>query len=52
MVREICKNKAFLKNKTEIAVQDDLEITQDLLDTLTAYKDKISGSWFHRQELI
>ena len=37
MVRKICKDEMFLAQKAEPAVQDDLEIAKDLLDTLTAH---------------
>ena len=36
MVREICKDEAFLAQKAEPATADDLAVAQDLLDTLTA----------------
>lgn len=39
MIREICKDEAFLAQKSEPAAQDDLEIARDLLDTLAAHKD-------------
>lgn len=38
MVREICKDKAFLARKAESATADDLGVAQDLLDTLIAHK--------------
>ena len=43
MIREICKNEAFLAQKSEPAAQDDLEIAKDLLDTLAAHKDDCVG---------
>ena len=43
MIREICKDEFFLSQKAEPATADDLEIAQDLLDTLTAHKDGCVG---------
>ena len=43
MVREIMRDEAFLSQKAEPATQDDLNIAQDLLDTLTAHKDSCVG---------
>lgn len=43
MVREICKEEAFLAQKGEPATPDDLEIARDLLDTLAAHKDGCVG---------
>ena len=43
MVREICKDEAFLAQKAEPATADDLSIAQDLLDTLVAHKDGCVG---------
>lgn len=43
MVQEICKDEVFLAQKSEPAVQDDLEIAKDLLDTLAAHKDGCVG---------
>ena len=43
MVREICKDEAFLAQKAEPATADDLGIAQDLLDTLIAHKDGCVG---------
>ena len=43
MVREICKDEAFLAQKAEPATADDLGIAQDLLDTLVAHKDGCVG---------
>ena len=37
MIREICKDEFFLSQKAESATADDLEIAQDLLDTLAAH---------------
>ena len=43
MVREIMRDEAFLSQKAEPATQDDLNIAQDLLDTLTAHKTGYVG---------
>ncbi|MDD6176048.1 MAG: peptide deformylase [Firmicutes bacterium] len=43
MVREICKDEAFLSQKAEPAAADDLGTAQDLLDTLAAHKDGCVG---------
>ena len=43
MVREICKDEAFLSQKAEPATADDLGVVQDLLDTLVAHKDGCVG---------
>ena len=43
MVREICKDEAFLAQKAEPATADDLDVAQDLLDTLAAHKDGCVG---------
>ena len=43
MVREICKDEAFLAQKAEPATVDDLVAAQDLLDTLVAHKDGCVG---------
>ena len=43
MIREICKDEAFLAQKAESATIDDLVVAQDLLDTLAAHKDGCVG---------
>lgn len=43
MVREICKDEAFLAQKAEAATADDLGVAQDLLETLIAHKDSCVG---------
>ena len=43
MVREICKDEAFLAQKAEPATADDLVVAQDLLDTLVAHRDGFVG---------
>ena len=43
MVRDICKDEAFLAQRAEPATADDLGVAQDLLDTLAAHKDGCVG---------
>ena len=43
MVREICKDEAFLAQKAEPATANDLGVAQDLLETLVALKDGCVG---------
>lgn len=43
MVREICRDEAFLAQKAEPAGADDLGTAHDLLDTLIAHKDGCVG---------
>ena len=43
MVREICKDEAFLTQKAAPAMADDLPAARDLLDTLIAHKDGCVG---------
>ena len=43
MIREICKDEAFLAQKAEPATADDLGVAQDLMETLTAHKDGCVG---------
>ena len=43
MIQEICKDEAFLAQKAEPATPDDLQIAADLLETLTAHKDRCVG---------
>ena len=43
MVREICKDEFFLSLKAEPATADDLDVAQDLLDTLAAHRDGCVG---------
>lgn len=39
MVREIMKDTAFLSQKAEIAVAEDVSVARDLLETLEAHRD-------------
>ena len=43
MVREIMKDTAFLSQKAEPAMSEDLSVAQDLLETLEAHKDGCVG---------
>lgn len=43
MVREIMRDEAFLSQKAEPAILEDLPVSQDLLDTLAAHKDGCVG---------
>ena len=43
MVREICKDEAFLDQKAEHATAEDLALAQDLLETLIAHKEGCVG---------
>lgn len=43
MVKELMHDPIFLSMKSEKATEDDLQIAQDLLDTLTAHKDGCVG---------
>lgn len=43
MIREICKDEAFLAQKAEPATAADLPLAQNLLETLIAHKDGCVG---------
>lgn len=43
MIREICKDEAFLARKAEPATADDLSVAADLLETLKAHKESCVG---------
>lgn len=43
MVQEIMKDETFLAQKAEPATQEDLDVAQDLLDTLMAHKEGCVG---------
>lgn len=43
MVREICRDEAFLAQKAEPAGIDDLAVAQDLLDTLKVNQERCVG---------
>lgn len=43
MVREICRDILFLSQKSEPATKDDMQVVQDLLDTLQANEANCVG---------
>ena len=43
MIREICKEEAFLAKKSAPATPDDLPVAKDLLETLTAHQKSCVG---------
>ena len=43
MYRELMHDPIFLARKSEIATKEDLQVAQDLLDTLMAHKDNCVG---------
>ena len=43
MVKELMHDPTFLAGKSEIATEEDLQVAQDLLDTLMAHKDGCVG---------
>ena len=43
MIREICKDEAFLAQKAQTATPDDLQIAADLLETLKHHRDGCVG---------
>lgn len=43
MIKELIHDPIFLAGKSEIATKDDMQVAQDLLDTLTAHKDSCVG---------
>lgn len=43
MVRELMHDSIFLAEKSEMATQEDLQVAQNLLDTLIAHKDSCVG---------
>ena len=43
MIRDICKDEAFLAQKAEPAAADDLPVAADLLETLEHHKDRCVG---------
>ena len=43
MVRDICRDEAFLAQRSEPATADDLPTARDLLETLAAHKDGCVG---------
>ena len=43
MVKEVMHDPIFLAGKSEIATKEDLQVAEDLLDTLIAHKDGCVG---------
>ena len=43
MIKELMHDPIFLAGKSEIATKDDLEVAEDLLETLRAHKDSCVG---------
>lgn len=43
MIKELMHNPIFLVGKSEVATKEDLQVAQDLLDTLVAHKDSCVG---------
>ena len=43
MIRDICKDQAFLAQKAELASPEDLPVAADLLETLEVHRDGCVG---------
>lgn len=43
MIRELMHDPIFLAGKLEVATKEDLQVAQDLLDTLMAHKKSCVG---------
>ena len=43
MIKEVIHDPIFLAGKSELATKEDLQVAEDLLDTLTAHKDGCVG---------
>ncbi len=43
MVREICRDEVFLAQKAETATEADMQVAEDLLETLIAHKHDCVG---------
>lgn len=43
MIRELMHDPIFLAGKSEVATKDDLQVAQDLLETLMAHKEDCVG---------
>ncbi len=39
MIKQLTHDPIFLSLKSEVATKEDLQVAEDLLDTLTAHKD-------------
>ena len=43
MIKQLIHDPIFLSLKSEVAIKEDLQVAEDLLDTLTAHKDGCVG---------
>ena len=43
MIKELIHDPIFLAGKSEIATKEDLQVAQDLLDTLVSHKEECVG---------
>ena len=43
MIKELMHDSIFLAGKSEVAAKGDLQVAQDLLDTLIAHKESCVG---------
>ena len=43
MIKELTHDPIFLSLKSEVAIKEDIQVAEDLLDTLTAHKDGCVG---------
>ena len=43
MIKELMHDPIFLAGKSEIATKEDLQVAQDLLDTLMAHRESCVG---------
>ena len=43
MIKELMHDPIFLAGKSEVATKEDLQVAQDLLDTLMAHKESCVG---------
>ena len=43
MIKELMHDPIFLAGKSEVATKDDLQVAQDLLDTLMAHRESCVG---------
>lgn len=43
MIREVMHDPIFLAGKSEVATKEDMQVTQDLLDTLMAHRESCVG---------
>ena len=46
MIKELMHDPIFLAGKSEIATKEDLQVAQDLLDTLMAHRESCVGIWY------